>query len=254
LNVCKLTGRAAALVVSAIAMLGIAGTIAIPAASASTGYTATLSASGTNASATCNSDGTFDLTPGTPTSSTYAQADVNGVAGTAVPTAEPTFMTSNFSTGSPRWVIILSNGKNLMNNQASSTMPASPGAADWQVNLNNVNLTYANAVAAAVGTATGVTVKDAFIVADGDQASGTDNHITDATYNGQSLTCAAAAPSPAPTPSSSPSSGHFPKGGVQTGGGKPVTSPWVPFGIVLAGIATLLAGTAGAVALRKQRG
>jgi hypothetical protein len=49
------------------------------------------------------------------------------------------------------------------------------------------------------------------------------------------------------------SSNAFPKGGVQTGGGKPTTSPWLPFGIVLAGLATLLVGTAGAVGFRRSR-
>lgn len=48
-----------------------------------------------------------------------------------------------------------------------------------------------------------------------------------------------------------PSSGNYPTGGVETGGGKPVSNPWLPIGLGLAGLGSLsLAG--GAVALRKR--
>lgn len=55
----------------------------------------------------------------------------------------------------------------------------------------------------------------------------------------------------APGPSSSPSGNGYPTGGVQTGGGKPVTSPWLPFGLFLAVISGL-GMTTGVVSLRRQ--
>jgi hypothetical protein len=67
--------------------------------------------------------------------------------------------------------------------------------------------------------------------------------------SGVSQCTATATPTPTPTPSQSQS---YPVGGVETGGGKPVSSPWLPFGVGLAVLGGLaLAG--GVVALRRQR-
>jgi len=177
--------RAAATTVAAAAVLAGAGSIA--AANASTTLYVKLSATTDGATATCNAAGDIVLTTGLVTGSTYAQAVVQGIAGTAVPTTEPSFTTTNYAAGSPRWVIDLSDGATLFSNQTNAT-------SGWEYNTGSgwqgYGDTYAQAVAAAVGTATNVTVKDAYIVADGDQAPGTEDVLTAVTYNGDPVSCA----------------------------------------------------------------
>jgi len=241
----------AAVAVFTIAALSVAGVLGAGFASASTSLTVTLSAStGDGASATCSTSGTIVLTTGSDVSNTYAEADVNGVDGTALSPTEPSFVTDSYNSGSPRWVIELSNGNSLWGYPPNAGLNGSDFA--WAVNNGNTYTSFATAYTAADAGAAGVTISDAFIVEDGDQPSTTDT-ISGATFDGQPLSCAAA-PTPTPTPSSS-TSPHtaYPTGGVQTGGGKPVSSPWLPFGLGLA-LFGGLALTGGAVALRRQRG
>jgi Putative Ig domain len=56
-----------------------------------------------------------------------------------------------------------------------------------------------------------------------------------------------------PSPSSSPSGNGYPKGGVATGGGKPVSSPWLPLGAALAGIGAFALVGGVTVARRRQQ-
>jgi hypothetical protein len=242
--------RATAFIISGFAVLAIGGGIATAgAASASvTPIQVTLSAS-SDGSATCSSSGDIVLTTGSAVSTTYGQADVNGVAGTTLSaTSEPTFVTDHYAAGSPRWVIELNNGHSLWGYPPNSGLNGSDFA--WAVDNGNTYTSYATAYANASAGST--TIKDAFIVEDGDQVSTTDT-ISGATFNGQPLSCMQPAPTPTPTPSSSPSHAPYPTGGVQTGGGKPVTSLLLPVGVSVAGLG-LLALAGGAVARRRQQG
>jgi hypothetical protein len=259
LQVTRFIGRKAAFVFSAVATLGVAAALSAMPASASTApLPVTLSSStGDGSSATCNANGDIVLSPGSDTSTTYAQADVNGVG--AVPSIPPSFTTTNYAAGSPRWVIEFSNGNFItgypvqMGTFAGVTPTAAFTGNQWGVGNGSSYTTYADALAGADVTGS-VTVSDAFIIADGDQASGTQDVITDAQYDGLALSCQTVTATPTPTPSSSKSSSPtVPSGGVQTGGGKPIGSPWLPFALGLA-IFGLLALTGGAVALRRQRG
>jgi hypothetical protein len=251
----KYLGRKAAFVAVGIATLGVTGALgAIPATASVAPVQVTLSHSSDSATATCNADGDVVLSPGSATSTTYAQADVNGVG--TVPSAPPSFTTSNYAAGSPRWVIEFSNGNFItgypvqIGTFAGVTPTATFTGNQWGVGNGSSYTTYSSALSGADVTGS-VTVKDAFVIADGDQAAGTQDVLTNAQYNGQPLSCAAVAPTPSPSASKS-TSPTVPTGGVQTGGGKPVTSPWLPFG---AGVAVFggLALTGGVVALRRQR-
>lgn len=183
--------------VGAAALLSLGGLIAAaPAGAVVTPLQVTLSNSqGDAASALFNASGDPVLTPGTLPypPGTFAEVDVNDVAGTAIPATEPTFHTDNFAAGSPRWVLELSNGSTLFSNQnnASSGWLYNVGhgwtCANTTGSPGSGTCTYANAVAGAVGSATGVTVTDAFVVADGDQTVGTHDTITGLQYNGETL-------------------------------------------------------------------
>jgi hypothetical protein len=205
----RISKRTRAILGVAVTAIAVAGTGAAFAATSSpqspayqrpvTGYTASvgsipvkMSSSGAGASAVVNAAGTLSLTPGSPASSTFAKADLVLPAGSVIPAAAPTFTPSAFGTGSPREVLVLANGDELMNNQASATVSdaADASAADWEVNLGkgwvNALDTYAAAVAAVGGA--GQVVTDAYIVADGDQAAGVTDVISAVQYGGQPLT------------------------------------------------------------------
>jgi hypothetical protein len=233
--------RNAALATAALAAVGCAGAMAAVPASASVAPLQVTLTSSSDGSATCSSSGDIVLTTGAAASTTFAQADVNGVAGTALSASNaPSFVTDNYAAGSPRWVIELNNGNSLWGYPPNSGLNGTDFA--WAVNNGNTYTSYAAAYATADASST--TIKDAFIVADGDQPSTTDT-ISDATFNGQPLSCVTVSTSPSPTPSSSKSpTTTVPVGGVQTGGGQPATSPWLPFGIVLGVIGLFVGGIA----------
>lgn len=213
--------------------------VAVPASASVAPLQVTLTSS-SDGSATCSS-GDIVLTTGAGVSTTFAQADVNGVAGTALSaTSEPTFVTDHYNSGSPRWVIELNNGHSLWGYPPNAGLNGTDFA--WAVDNGNTYTSYATAYANADAGST--TIKDAVIVEDGDQPSTTDT-ITDATFNGQPLSCVTASTSPSPTPSSSKSTTPtVPVGGVQTGGGQPTRSPWLPFGIVLGVVGLFVGGIA----------
>lgn len=126
-------------------------------------------------------------TCGAPAGSTYdpayAQVVLNGVAGTAVPTAEPVFATDHYTNGSPRIVIELNNGKSLWGYPAASGLNGSDMA--WAVGNAGTYTNYATALTGASASST--TVKQAFIVEDADQAQGTKDTITSLQYANQTL-------------------------------------------------------------------
>jgi hypothetical protein len=164
-----------------------------------TGYTASvgsipvvLSSLGTGSSAVANAAGTLTLTVGSPAATTFAKADLKLPAGSIIPATAPVFTTNHFGTGSPREVLVTDSGDELMNNQASATASdaADASAKDWEVNLGkgwvNTLYTYADAVAQVGGFSQVVT--DAYIVADGDQAAGTADTLSNVQYGNGSLT------------------------------------------------------------------
>jgi hypothetical protein len=156
-------------------------------------------------------------------------------------------------------VINFSNGKFVtgypvqLGTFAGVTPTATFTGNQWGVGNGSSYMTW-SAVLAAVGNPTAVT--SAFIVADSGFAGEFDTVISNGEYNGQPLSCAAASSSPSPSasasPTPSPSHSPFPVGGVQTGGGKPGTSLWLPFGAGLAGLAVLSLAAA-MITRRRQR-
>jgi hypothetical protein len=101
----------------------------------------------------------------------------------AVPTSEPTFTTNYYNAGSPRWVIELNNGKSLVGYPAKSGLNGTAMA--WGAGngapYTNYQTAYTNAGASST------TVKDAFIIADGDQTEATTDTLTSITYDGQTI-------------------------------------------------------------------
>jgi hypothetical protein len=255
------SSRVAALTISGLAVLAVGGGIT-GVASASVAPLQVTLGGGTGGTATCNSDDAIVLNNG---ASGFAFAKVVSPP-SAVPTIPPSFTTSAYGGGSPRWVINFSNGKFTTGYPvqlgvfAGVTPTVTFTGNQWGVGNGSSYMTWAN-VLTALGVTSTTTVTGASIVADGGWASQTTAVITNGQYNGQPLSCATVSPTPTPTPTSasptatpSPSHSSFPVGGVKTGGGQSGTSLWLPLGAVLAALgAVALAG--GAVArLRRQQG
>jgi hypothetical protein len=118
----------------------------------------------------------IELTLGT-SGATFAEITINRVEGTALSTlSEPSFTTDNYNAGSPRYYITLSNNHSLWGYPANSGLNGS----DMAWSIDNVG-TYESwsAVQSAEGD---VTVTGAFVIADGDQAAGTTDQITNLTF------------------------------------------------------------------------
>jgi hypothetical protein len=168
-----------------VAAIGAAGAIVaggtIPALAATppTPLYGALKTSADGAYAFWGNDG-LQLKPGSQTSSTYAEMDVDSPP-SAVPMSEPTFTTNYYNAGSPRWVIELNNGKSLVGYPAKSGLNGTDMA--WGVGNGAPYTGYQTAYTNAGASST--TVKDAFIVADGGQTAGTMDTLTDITYNGR---------------------------------------------------------------------
>lgn len=115
----------------------------------------------------------IDLTIGS-SSGSFAEARLHQVHGTAVSTlSEPTFSTTNYAAGSPRFFITLSNGDTLWGYPGVNN-----GDFGWAINNGNTYMSWS-----AVQTAeAGATVTDAYVIADADQAAGTTDEITGLTF------------------------------------------------------------------------
>jgi Ricin-type beta-trefoil lectin domain/Putative Ig domain len=174
--------------------LGLAaGTLALSVpANAATNLGVTLSASGSGASATWDSAGDPVLTVGTPSSTTFAKAQINSVP-TAAPASAPSFDTNAYGAGSPRWVIQFANGDSLFGFPANAgleanswlVVPAASGLCEGMTHAQDD--TYLNALAFIQNAGCGGNVTAAYIVADGDQAAGTSDTITNISYDGETL-------------------------------------------------------------------
>ena len=181
------------LVAAAVVLGLVSGTLLFAkTAEAATDLSVTLSSSGTGASAVWNSAGDPVLTVGSPSSTTYAQMQINGVP-TAAPTSAPSFTTSNYNAGSPRWEIQFANGDALWGYPAQSDLgssnwqviPASSGACAGATEKGDVSYTTALAFIQNAGCAGNVTA--ALIIATGEQVAGTSDTITNVSYNGETL-------------------------------------------------------------------
>jgi hypothetical protein len=161
-------------------------------AEATTYLSVTLSSSGSGASTAWNSAGNPVLTVGSPSSTTYAQMQIDSVPTTAPATA-PSFTTSAYSGGSPRWEIQFADGDALWGYPAQSDLgssnwqviPASSGACAGATEKGDVS--YTNALAFIQNAGCGGNVTAALIIATGEQASGTSDTITNVSYDGETL-------------------------------------------------------------------
>lgn len=166
---------ALALVVPAIAALLLAtGAAADPAP------TVTFSSSNDGAAAgwTQGKGSAIELTLGTSPGS-FAVIKLHHVHGAAVSDlAEPSFTTSNYAAGSPRYFVELSDGNSLWGYPPNAGLNG--GGFAWAVDNGNTYLSWSAAQAAEAGT----TVTDAFVIADADQTSGTTDEITGLTFGG----------------------------------------------------------------------
>jgi ricin-type beta-trefoil lectin protein/putative Ig domain-containing protein len=180
--------------VAAGVVLGLAsGTLLFARTAEATTYlSVTLSSSGTGASATWDSAGDPVLTVGSPSSTTYAQMQINSVP-TAAPSSAPSFTTSNYNAGSPRWEIQFADGDALWGYPAQSDL----GSSNWQVIpassgacaglTEKGDATYPNALAFIQNAGCGGNVTAALIIATGEQVAGTSDTITNVSYNGETL-------------------------------------------------------------------
>jgi hypothetical protein len=155
----------------------------------------TLSASSDGASAIWNAAGDPVLTPGTKTSTTYAQVKLNLAPGPDdEPLTPPSFTTDNFTAGSPRWYIQLSNGFYLFGYPAQLGSAANQSFTGDQWSANGPGgqstgggyVTYQKALAFA-NPAGAAYITAAYIVADGDQSAGTHDTLTNVQYGGVTL-------------------------------------------------------------------
>lgn len=188
-----------------VAALAVSGSVAFAgtAGAATAPLNVTTSACGTGSSAGLDyatdnvmlTVGTANAaTCGAPAGSTYdpayAKMTVNGISGIATPAAEPSFTTDNYNSGSPRWVVDLNNGHSLWGYPANSGLNGSDMA--WAVDNGNTYTSYSTAFSSANAGTT--TVKDAYIVEDADQSSGTTDTLSAIQFNGQTIHSATTGP------------------------------------------------------------
>ena len=122
----------------------------------------------------------IDLTIGTSQAS-FAEITFHHLAATTVgSTSEPTFSTTNYNAGSPRWYLTLSDGNTLWGYPPKAGLNGSDFA--WAVNNGNTYQSWST-IQAEEG---GATVTGAFVIADADQSAGTTDVITGLTFNGTS--------------------------------------------------------------------
>jgi ricin-type beta-trefoil lectin protein/putative Ig domain-containing protein len=164
-----------------------AGVVMASTAGAATNLSVTLSASGSGASAVYNSAGQPVLTVGA--AGTTAEIVIDSPPSTA-PTTAPTFTSSNYTNGSPRWLIQFSGGDELAGYPTNSGL----GTNNWQVIPSSdacgslTDATYTSALTFIQGNdGCGGNVTAAEIIASGSQAPNSSDVITGVLYNGETL-------------------------------------------------------------------
>lgn len=183
----KIKGPLAAM--AAVALMVTGGALAAgETAGAATSLSATLSASGTGASAVWNSAGNPVLTVGS-TSGTSAQVKITN-APSAAPASAPTFTASGFASSSPHWSIQFADGGLLYG------YPSQAGTADkqWQVmpgtgacaSLSHAADTYTGSLATINNAGCGGNVTGVSIAANGGAGAGSYT-ISGILYSSQAL-------------------------------------------------------------------
>jgi hypothetical protein len=137
---------------------------------------------GTGASAgwECQAGGPIELTVGSPSDTTNAQITINNVGNVTISNLpEPTFATDNYGPGSPRYYITLSDGHTIWGYPPNSGLNGSDFG--WAIDNGSSYPSWSVIQSGPEGSAT---VTGAFVIADGDQAPGTTDLITNLTFNG----------------------------------------------------------------------
>jgi hypothetical protein len=167
--------RAFALALPAIAALVLAGGV-----SASPAPTLSFSASHDGASAGWSQGrgSPIELKLGD-SAGTFAVINLHHDHGIAVgDLSAPSFTTSEYAAGSPRFYITLSDGNSLWGYPSQSGL--NDGNFAWTINNGNTYTSWAG-VQATEGNAT---VTAAYVIADADQAAGTTDEITGLSFGG----------------------------------------------------------------------
>lgn len=142
---------------------------------------------GDGSSAGFNPSGDPVLTLGSGASTTGAYMTLtNAPSDVPSPSSEPTFTTNNYTAGSPRYYITLSNGKSLVGYPSQQTDGVDSNGMSWGVGNGAPYTDWAAALNSA-GVDSSTTVTGVQIIADGDQASGTTDTLTNVTYDGMTV-------------------------------------------------------------------
>jgi hypothetical protein len=166
---------ALALAVPAIAALTLAaGAVAAPSPNLSFGA----SSDGASAGWSQGKGSAIDLTLGS-TGGSYAEVTLHHVGGVVSGLPAPSFSTSNYNAGSPRYFITLSDGHSLWGYAAASGLNGDDMA--WAIDNGNTYMSWDAVQSSAEGSAS---VTGAFVIADADQAAGTVDEITGLTFGG----------------------------------------------------------------------
>ena len=163
-----------------LALAAVAATALMLSAAASAAPSPNLSfgasSDGASASWSSGKGSAIDLTLGSDSATTYAEITLHHVDGVTVgDLIEPTFSTTSYGAGSPRYYITLSNGDSLWG------YPLSGSSLSWAINNGN---TYVPWTTVQQSNEASATVTGAYVIADGDQAPGTTDSITGLSFNG----------------------------------------------------------------------
>jgi len=164
----------------AVAVVASAALMLAMTASASPVPSLSFGSSNDGASAGWNSGkgSAINLTLGT-SSGSYAEITLHHLPATAVgDLAAPSFATSNYDAGSPRYYITLSDGNTLWGYPPQSGLNGTDFA--WAINNGNTYLSWSG-VQTAEGSAT---VTGAYVIADADQSAGTTDAISSLSFGG----------------------------------------------------------------------
>jgi hypothetical protein len=161
---------ALALAVPALAALMLAaGASAAPAPNLSFGA----SNDGASAGWSQGKGSAIDLTLGS-SGGSFAEITLHHVDGVSVgDLTEPSFTTSNYYSGSPRYYITLDNGNTLWGYPSGGD-----GSMVWAINNGNTYMSWSDAQ----GANPDATVTGAYVIADADQAPGTVDEISGLTF------------------------------------------------------------------------
>lgn len=162
-----------------LAALGVAGlTLAAAASAGALHVSFSASHDGASAGWSNGAGSPIDLTLGSKTATTFAVVTLRHLGHPAVSALPaPEFVTTNYTAGSPRYYITLSNGQTLWGYPPNSGLGADFA---WAVNNGNTYLPWSS-IQATEGSAK---VTGAFVIADGGQAPGVMDVITGLEFNG----------------------------------------------------------------------